>query len=323
MPEKEKIIENLTLSMELNDAKEIEIKDKPLFDKYFLDCQPEISEFTFTNLFIWRHHYNFLFKEWNEHLIIFSKNYLSKWKSPINNRNDTLFFLPPLGNEPDKIIIELFKNNKYIEIHRVPEAIIENMKNNNDFKSLNLDSKDDRNNWDYIYDKESLITLPGNSFRQKRRWLNKFLTTYNHEFHFITEEWLDHCKRLQIEWCDMNECQSNEDLQEEQYAIFEALDNFTELSLSGGLILIDGKSISYTIGEILNPDTMVIHFEKAHIDYEGSYQAINNLFAKNCCKDVKYVNREQDLGIEGLRRAKEAYKPHHMVKKYIIFRVDN
>ena len=102
--------------------------------------------------------------------------------------------------------------------------------------------------------------------------------------------------------------------------ISDLRNNFNELSLSGGLILIDGKSIAYTIGEKLNPDTMVIHFEKAHIDYEGSYQAINNLFAKECCKEVNYINREQDLGIVGLRRAKESYKPHHMVKKYIIYR---
>ena len=305
--------------MELNDAKEIELNDKHLFDKYFLEFKPEISELTFTNLFIWRKHYNFLFKEWKKHLIIFSKNYLSKWKSPINKRDDTIFFLPPIGKESDKIIIDFFKNIQNIEIHRVPEAINEKISKNKDFNSLNLDSKDDRNNWDYVYDKQNLLSLPGNSFRQKRRWLNKFLTTYDHEFHFITEEWLDHCKQLQIEWCDMNECQSNEDLQEEQDAIFEAFNNFNELSLSGGLILIDGKSIAYTIGEKLNPDTMVIHFEKAHIDYEGSYQAINNLFAKECCKEVNYINREQDLGIEGLRRAKESYKPHHMAKKYIIF----
>jgi hypothetical protein len=306
--------------MELNDAKLIELKDKHLFDKYFLEFQPKISEFTFTNLFIWRHHYNFFYKEWKNHLIVFSKSYLSKWKAPINLRNDTLFFLPPIGREPDKIIIELFKDIQNIEIHRVPEAINEKISKNKNYNSLNLDSNEDRNNWDYIYEKQDLLSLPGNNFRQKRRRLNKFLTTYDHEFHFISDEWIEVCKQLQLEWCDMNECQSNEDLQEEQEAILEAFNNFDDLSLSGGLIMIDGKSIAYTIGEKMNREMMVIHFEKAHVDYEGSYQAINNLFAKNCCKDVKYINREQDLGIEGIRRAKESYKPHHMVKKYIIFR---
>ena len=310
----------MTMTMDFRDARKIELNDKHLFDKYFLEFKPEISELTFTNLFIWRHHYNFLFKEWKNHLIILSKDYLLKWKSPINRNKEPSFFLPPIGREPDKVIIELFKHDQNIEIHRVPEEVVFKLRNDIDFQSLNLEFKDDRNNWDYVYEKDSLINLPGNSFRQKRRWLKKFLSTYDYEFHLITEEWLEHCKRLQIEWCDYNECQSNEDLQEEQQAIFEALDNFNELSLGGGLILIDDKSVAYTIGEQLNPYTMVIHFEKAHINYEGSYQAINNLFAKNCCKEAKYINREQDLGIEGLRRAKEAYKPHHMEKKYIIYR---
>jgi len=69
---------------------------------------------------------------------------------------------------------------------------------------------------------------------------------------------------------------------------------------------------------MLNDDMLVIHIEKAHIEYEGSYQAINNLFLKSCSENASFVNREQDLGIPGLRKSKEAYKPHHMVKKYII-----
>ena len=67
-----------------------------------------------------------------------------------------------------------------------------------------------------------------------------------------------------------------------------------------------------------NKETLVIHIEKAHINYEGAYQAINNLFLKNCCETAIFINREQDLGISGLRNAKESFKPHNMVKKYII-----
>jgi len=71
---------------------------------------------------------------------------------------------------------------------------------------------------------------------------------------------------------------------------------------------------------MLNKDTMVIHIEKGHMEYSGAYQAINNAFLKYCCEDAVFVNREQDLGIPGLRRAKESYKPHHMVKKSILYR---
>ncbi|MFX1503807.1 MAG: phosphatidylglycerol lysyltransferase domain-containing protein, partial [Promethearchaeota archaeon] len=92
------------------------------------------------------------------------------------------------------------------------------------------------------------------------------------------------------------------------------------LKFKGALLCVNEKCAAYTFGEMLNSDTLVIHIEKAHMEYEGAYQAINNLFLKNCCKDVRFVNREQDLGIPGLRRAKESYKPIHMVEKSVIYR---
>jgi hypothetical protein len=83
---------------------------------------------------------------------------------------------------------------------------------------------------------------------------------------------------------------------------------------------LDNKCAAYTFGEMLNENTMVVHIEKAHMEYEGSYQAINNFFLKNCYDTAIFVNREQDLGVLGLRRAKESYKPVRMVKKSIIYR---
>ena len=118
----------------------------------------------------------------------------------------------------------------------------------------------------------------------------------------------------------MNECRANEDLLEEHKAIDDAFKFYKELDYRGGLIILDGKCIAYTLGEKLNPDTVVIHIEKAHFDYDGAYQAINNFFVKNCCEDVNHINREQDLGDEGLRHAKRSYYPHHMVEKSILYR---
>ena len=117
----------------------------------------------------------------------------------------------------------------------------------------------------------------------------------------------------------MRGCEEDENLSEEKIAIYEALDNFNELNYTGGLLCVDDKCVAYTFGEKLNSDTLVIHIEKANVEYEGSYQAINNLFLKECFDDIKFVNREQDLGILGLRKAKESYKPHHMVKKSILY----
>jgi hypothetical protein len=135
----------------------------------------------------------------------------------------------------------------------------------------------------------------------------------------LTGDLVEKCKELQLEWCVIRACTEDESLEAEQEAIYEALNNFSSLGFSGGLLCVDDKCAAYTFGEMLNDDTLVIHIEKAHMQYEGAYQAINNLFLRSCCKEVLYVNREQDLGIKGLRRAKESYKPIRMVKKSIIY----
>ncbi len=309
--------------MDLSTGKTIEITDKKLFDEYFQKYPPEISEFTFTNLFMWRNYYNFLFMEFKEHLILFSNDYLKNRKKPINaGSSDYIYFFPPIGPHPDEIIIKLFENINNIEIHRIPEEICEKITQNEKYNKLNLYCLEDRNNWDYIYNKEEILNLAGNKFRQNRRWLQKFLNNYDYDFQLLTGNMVEKCKELQLEWCVMRACTEDESLEAEQEAIYEALNNFNTLGYSGGITCVEDKCVAYTFGEMLNESTLVIHIEKAHAEYEGAYQAINNLFLKNCCVDTLYVNREQDLGIEGLRRAKESYKPTYMVKKSIIYQKD-
>jgi len=307
--------------MDLSTAKPIEIIDKSLFDEYFHKYPPENSEFTFTNLFMWRDYYNFLFMEFKEHILLFSYDYLKNRRDPINtDSKDYLYFFPPIGPNPDEIIIELFESISNIEIHRVPEKISEKVTQHEKFTKLNLNLFEDRNNWDYVYNREEILNLTGNKYRQNRRWLQKFFSNYDYEFKLITVDLIEKCKELQLEWCIMRACTEDESLEAEQKAIYEALDNFKALGFSGGLICVEDKCAAYTFGEKLNHNTLVIHIEKAHAEYEGAYQAINNLFLKNCCEDAIYVNREQDLGIEGLKRAKESYKPIHMVKKSVIYK---
>ncbi|TXT65107.1 MAG: hypothetical protein BAJALOKI3v1_130011 [Promethearchaeota archaeon] len=306
--------------MDLERAKKIELSDKEKFDSYFQKYPPEISEFTFTNLFAWQNYYHSLYIENEDHLIVFSNDFLGKWKSSKKNSDDVLFFFPPIGKNPEQVILDLFTKLPKCEIHRVPESLISILQDMEEFKKLNLAIEEDRANWDYMYDKEDLIALEGNKYRSKRRLLERFLEQYDYEFHLVTEDWLEKCRSLQNKWCIINECQSNEDLEQEQIAIDRFLDHYTDLDYNGGLLLVDGKPAGYTFGEMLNEDTNVIHIEKAHTYYEGSYQAINNMFLKNCCdENAKFVNREQDLGVPGLRKAKESYHPKYMVKKYIVY----
>jgi hypothetical protein len=306
--------------MDLDLAKEIKLEDKALFNSYFEKFPPQTSEFTFTNLYMWRNFYSFNFMEWKDHLLLFSRNIFESRKIPVSGNKKALYFFPPVGPNPSDIIISIFEDLKDAEFHRVPEQISENVRNHIKFSSLDINIFEDRDNWDYVYELENLKNLPGNQYRQNRRWLNKFLESYEYDFKVLTENEVELCKKLQLEWCVLRQCEDDEELKEEEQAIYDALDNFTALGFQGAVICVDDKCAAYTFGEILNPQTLVIHVEKAHMDYEGAYQAIGNLFLKSIVKNVIYVNREQDLGVPGLRRAKESYKPIRMEKKSIVYR---
>jgi hypothetical protein len=306
--------------MDLDSANEISLTNQGLFNSYFKKYPPVTSEFTFSNIYMWRNFYGFNFMEWKDHLLLFSRDIFEAKKIPASGNKKALYFFPPIGPNPAEIIVSLFENLKEVEFHRVPERISEDIRNHSKFSSLSIDILEDRDNWDYVYETEKLRNLPGNQYRQNRRWLNKFLENYDYEFKILTENEVELIKKLQLEWCILRECEDDEGLKEEELAIYDALDNFLALDFQGAIICIDDKCAAYTFGEMLNPETMVIHVEKAHMDYEGAYQAINNLFLKNSFEEVIYVNREQDLGVPGLRRAKESYKPIRMEKKSIIYR---
>lgn len=295
--------------MDLSKGKQIEIADKQLFDDYFLKFTPEISELTFTNLFMWRKYYNYLFLEWKEHLLIFSRT----------KTENAVFFLLPVGSNPVKIILDIFINFKNAEFHRIPASVAEEI-NQLTNSTIDLEIVEDPANYDYVYAREKLVKLPGTKLYQKRKWIRKFNDRFPHDFKLISEDLIEECRKLQIEWCELRECKAVPSLQEEQAAINEAFDNYSDLRFRGGILYVEGKAVAYTLGELLNSDTVVIHVEKAHTDYPGSYQVINNLFAKNCCEGAEFINREQDLGDPGLRKAKSLYQPDKMVKKFIIYR---
>ncbi|MCK4383398.1 MAG: DUF2156 domain-containing protein, partial [Candidatus Lokiarchaeota archaeon] len=208
--------------MDLNIAKEIKLEDKALFNSYFHKYPPQTSEFTFTNLYMWRNFYGFNFMEWKDHLLLFSRDIFEAKKIPASGNKKALYFFPPIGPNPAEIIVSLFENLKEVEFHRVPERISEDIRNHSKFSSLSIDILEDRDNWDYVYETEKLRNLPGNQYRQNRRWLNKFLENYDYEFKILTENEVELIKKLQLEWCILRECEDDEELKEEELAIYDA-----------------------------------------------------------------------------------------------------
>jgi len=120
------------------------------------------------------------------------------------------------------------------------------------------------------------------------------------------------------EWCLLKDCQHKDGLAKEREAIKHMLENFEYLNIRSGIIEVDSKIIAVSLGEALNSETFVVHIEKANSNFTGIYQTINQMFCNNEAAGYKYINREQDLGVPGLRKAKESYHPYKMVKKYTL-----
>ena len=167
--------------------------------------------------------------------------------------------------------------------------------------------------FDYIYELEKLATLAGKKLHAKRNHINRFLENHpNWIFEPITTENLSACLAMAEEWARLRD---EDDLD----ALNRAAKHFDALGLEGGLLRVDGRVIAFTIGEPLNSDTYIVHFEKAFSDIQGAYPMINREFARHIQtihSHIRYVNREEDLGIESLQRAKRSYYPVFMVEKY-------
>jgi hypothetical protein len=292
---------------EFQQFKDLSLEEKPLLDTLFKHFPPLLSEFTFTNLFIWRHAYQLKVSR--------LKNFLCL----LSDQGENSFFFPAIG-EGDmvvcyRVLLQYLKEKGALpKIARVPEAVVAKT----DWKAEGFVAELDRAQSDYIYRTEDLIKLEGRKYHRKRNHIKQFKEKYTYQYIPLTSEWISECLRLETEWCDLRHCEVIPGLLNESIAIKEAFTHFEELGLKGGAILINGKVEAFTLGEPLNQDTVVIHIEKANSAYEGLYSLINQAFLENQWSEYTYVNREQDLGEEGLRKAKESYFPHHMVNKYTI-----
>ena len=175
----------------------------------------------------------------------------------------------------------------------------------------------DRDHYDYIYSREKLCTLAGKKLHAKRNYINRFKTG-NWSYEPITQANLPDCRVMQQEWCKTNNCCTDADKRDECCAVQQAFRHFDELGFTGGCLRQDGQVVAYTIGEPLNSNTFIVHIEKAFADIPGAYPMINQQFVEHAMKDFEYVNREDDVGDEGLRKAKLSYYPERLLEDYIV-----
>lgn len=235
------------------------------------------------------------------------------------------FLLPPFSGENNSFVNGLKRAEAWFEEQGLPFLlkgaspwVVERMR---ELCPTCYTYEADRDNFEYIYLTSDLINLPGKAFRQKKNHLNAFRRSYyGYEYVDIGPEHKEECLAVAEHW--LEEHQTTADLEEERKGIGLLFDNWEALRLKGGAIRISDKIIAFSIGEYLNPEMALIHIEKANPEIRGSFQVINQEFVKHAWADTKYVNREEDMGLQGMRRAKESYNPHHFAEKYDIRLVD-
>lgn len=282
--------------------KPISLSDKPIFDDYFNKTDFNNAEKNFSNLFMWKKTYEYEYAIINDCLCI--KGKLRGSKKP--------FCHFPYGGcdirDSLSLIKEIFKKegDELIIKPLLPEMkkCLETLE---DFTLI-----EDRDSFDYIYTSNKLITLSGSKLRNKRRWLKKFRENYDYTYEEIDSNNLIEAKEFTISIIK----NSNNDA-DEIIAMEEMFDNLFELGIKGCIIRIDGKIVAVSTGEELTKDTVVIHCERADTNFEGIYSCINQEFCEKEWSDYKFINREEDLGIKGLRQAKLTYRPDLLLSKYV------
>lgn len=284
--------------------KKVDIDSKEVIDSYTKN-KFRINDFSFTNLFLWSYGENMEYEE--EDGVLTIRGYYC---------NNEYYFMPlvkGINEESIKKIKE--KIRKILSENKPIGYFTEEFKNilEGDFNFL-----EDRDYFDYVYLVEDLAHLKGRKYSKKRNRINLFLKNYNYSYENINSKNVNEVLEFQKKWYEnhISNLEEKEILKNETVGIENILKNFDKLDVKGGVLRVDGEIVAYTIGELISPEMVVIHVEKAMTEFSGSYQAINSLFLQNEFLNIKYVNREDDFGDEGLREAKQSYYPCELIKKY-------
>lgn len=284
------------------------LTDRDLVLRYTWQAQLQNCDLSFANLYAWQLLYQTEVTEWNDFLLF-------RFQA-----DGHLAYLMPLGNGNWAEVIELLHRDACTLGHPLLLlGVTDEMKH---FFQGICSSKffvnENREHADYIYLRASLESLAGKKLQPKRNHINKFKRLYpDYKYLPLTEELVPLCLQLDREWSARKDAPSEErSVSSETVAIERALGHLNELNIIGGCLFVEGKLVAFTYGAAINDNTFDVCVEKADTMYEGVYAMINNEFVKRLPGNFTFINREEDLGIEGLRKAKLSYMPHQVLMKY-------
>jgi len=299
LSERPKVIELSSL-----DFTELELDTKSRYSEIFNRTPQKSSDYSFVNLFSWN--------ETRNHTIAITDDLA--WIKSHEEAGNIIW--GPVG---DWYSVDwVYSLERYFPsgatFERTPEVLANLLS-----KELGdrIEISENRNEWEYIYSVEDLVSISGNKFHSKKNKLRQFEKMYDYEYLDVSSTTIEEILLMQKEWCEWRNCDGTPGLKAEHDAIIRVLGSWDSFpGLLGGVIHVDGRMVAYTIAEPISEDTLVIHFEKGMTEYQGIYQAINQKFLEANGKGFKWVNREQDMGQKGLRNAKRSYNPDHYLKKF-------
>lgn len=294
------------------DFKPITLEDKPIIEGYTKAWEMECSDLSFINLFIWGANGKMEYAQLEDVLYIkldYDGVPVYLW-TPI----------PRYGVDVDykKAVYVAIDYMKEIGTEPTLRSVWAPFKEKIEQSCPELFMKPLEIAWDYVYDRESLATLRGKKLHGKRNHINKFMKNYpDFEYKKLDTTMIAECLDLYDEWSSHKD-ETTIEAYDEKTSVCLALKNMDALGLTGGCILLEGQIVAFTVGERLLPHMQLIHIEKANYEIEGLYPVINQQYVLHECQGVTLVNREEDMGIEGMRKAKRSYQPVKMIKKYFI-----
>jgi len=288
--------------------KSIQLSDKQIVTEIIKENKYRSSDFCFNNLFAWA-------TRFRPKILIIENTFFLK-----SQCSETQYcYMFPYGQMTlENSINRILEDAKYYNVNFRMIGITTEMWNelNNVFPNK-FQYFPERNNFEYIYLSENLINLNGKKLQCKRNHINRFKKE-NSDWSYsriTTKENVNDCKKMLHEW-ELTEQNRLEKSQKDEFiAIMRLLDNFEILNLKIGAIYSKNKIIAFSIGEKLTDDTFLVHCEKAFSKINGAYSIINQEFIKHEAVNFKYINREEDMGIENIRKAKMSYIPQLFIEK--------
>lgn len=273
------------------------VNDIPLLQVALKEAQPVSCEFSIGNILCWCSHYGADIAENNGCVV-----------SRIQEKN---LFGFPKGSRYEAVLTALeedYPNHGFYGLTVQEKDKLEQLFPNK------YAFTETRSSFDYVYRVDDLARLPGKKYHAKRNHISYFEKNFDWQYEEITKENLSECIEMSRKWYAMNA--DKEDIQAEAEVLNMAFDNYEVFNYVGGLIRVDGNVVAFTMGEKLNDSMFDTHFEKAFADIRGAYPMINREFARKTINAFEFVNREDDVGSEGLRKAKLSYHPAFLVEKF-------